>query len=85
MDRVTEALDTCNYVVGVFLDAKKAFDTIDHGKILMRKYYGIKINILNWLKSDLSDRSQYVEYNINNSEITNIYHGLPQESILGPL
>ena len=36
VDRVTKALDTGKYVVGVFLDLKKAFDTIDH-TILLRK------------------------------------------------
>ena len=36
VERVTKALDTGKYVVGVFIDLNKAFDTIDHG-ILMRK------------------------------------------------
>ena len=35
VERVTKALDTGKYVVGVFIDLKKAFDTTDHG-ILMR-------------------------------------------------
>ena len=43
VERVTKALDTGKYVVGVFLDLKKAFDTVDHA-ILLRKLecYGIK-------------------------------------------
>ena len=30
IERVSKALDTGKYVVGVFLDLKKAFDTVDH-------------------------------------------------------
>ena len=36
VERVTKALDTGKYVVGIFLDLKKAFDTVDHA-ILLRK------------------------------------------------
>ena len=52
VERVTKALDTGKYVVGVFLDLKKAFDTVDHA-ILLRKLecYGIRGNILNWFTS----------------------------------
>ena len=86
VERVTKALDTGKYVVGVFLDLKKAFDTVDHA-ILLRKLecYGIKGNILNWFTSYLSYRSQYVEYNSKHSEIKHIHRGVPQGSILGPL
>ena len=86
VERVNKALDTGKYVVGVFIDLKKAFDTIDHG-ILMRKLelYGIQRNILNWFKSYLSYRCQYVEYKNTISERKYIHHGVPQGSILGPL
>ena len=74
VERATKALDASNYVVGVFLDLKKAFDTIDH-TILLRKLesYGIKGNILNWFISYLSYRSQYVDYNSKHIQKENIY------------
>ena len=52
VDKVSRALDTGKMVVGVFLDFKKAFDTVDH-KILLRKLqlYGIGGNIHDWLYS----------------------------------
>ena len=86
VERVTKALDTGTYVVGVFLDLKKAFDTVDHA-ILLRKLecYGIKGNILNWFTSYLSYRSQYLDYNSKHSERKHIHHGVPQGSILVPL
>ena len=40
VERVTKALDTGKYIVGVFLDLKKAFDTVDHC-ILLNKLENI--------------------------------------------
>ena len=86
VERVTKALDTGKYVVGVFLDLKKAFDTVNH-VILLRKLecYGIQGNILNWFISYLSYRSQYVDYNSKHSERKHIHHGVTQGCIFVPL
>ena len=86
VERVTKALDTGKYIVGVFLDLKKAFDTVDHCILLNKlEKYGIRGNILNWFKSYLSFREQFVEYNDCHSDKKQITHGVPQGSILGPL
>ena len=86
VERVSKALDTGKYVVGVFLDLNKAFDTVDHSILLNKLYlYGIRGNIYNWFKSYLTNRSQYVEYNNVKSKTEIITHGVPQGSILGPL
>ena len=73
-------------MVGVFLDLKKAFDTVDH-QILLDKLYahGLRNNIYEWFKSYLANRSQYVMYNNSKSETKHVTHGVPQGSILGPL
>ena len=70
----------------MFLDFKKAFDTVDH-RILLRKLYayGIRGNILKWFESYLTDRSQYVAYCGVESKVLPIICGVPQGSILGPL
>ena len=75
------------YVTGaIFLDLKKAFDTVNHD-ILIDKLnrYGIDGNELTWFKSYLCDRSQTVNINSCLSEFNNINIGVPQGSILGPL
>ena len=73
-------------MIGVFLDLKKAFDTVDH-KILLDKMHahGIRGNILRWFRSYLTNRSQFVSYDGGQSEIQSITCGVPHGSILGPL
>ena len=68
------------------MDLSKAFDTLDH-KILLSKldHYGIRGPWLAWLKSYLSNRKQFVNYNGQCSSYGNIVCGVPQGSILGPL
>ena len=73
------------YTVGVFVDLKKAFDTIDH-KILIRKMmkYGFRGVVSNWLKSYITDREQIVQLGHCKSGWLKIMCGVPQGSILGP-
>ena len=56
---INNALDSGKILIGVFLDLKKAFDTVNH-KILLYKLfiYGIRGNILKWFNSYLNERQQ---------------------------
>ena len=85
-DRISNALYHGEYVLGVFLDFSKAFNTVDH-EILLRKlyYYGIRGIAYDWLNSYLSHRSQYILYEEVKSPHKTITCGVPQGSILGPL
>ena len=67
----------------MFLDLKKAFDTVDHHILLKKLYaYGIRGHIIKWFESYLYDRSQYVIYNNEYSETHPIKCGVPQGSTL---
>ena len=86
VEKVTSAIHKQESTIGVFIDLKKAFDTVDH-KILLSKLqcYGIRGLALDWIKSYLANLSQYVCYNNSNSQLNNIKCGVPQGSILGPI
>ena len=70
----------------LFIDLKKAFDTIDHEILLSKlELYGFKGVSLNLFRDYLSDRTQVTVINNVNSETSFISCGVPQGSILGPL
>ena len=86
VDKVTSAVEKNESTLGIFLDLSKAFDTIDHDILLYKlEYYGFRGIVLNWFKSYLENRKQFVRYQSCDSEYKNIKCGVPQGSILGPL
>ena len=85
-ETIRKTLDNNKYGCGVFIDLKKAFDTVNHDILLQKlEHYGIRESALSWFKSYLSDRKQYVNINGTNSETKNVTCGVPQGSVLGPL
>ena len=78
-------IDKGNSNFAVFLDIKKAFDTVDHEILLQKlKFYGIMSDELNFFKSYLTNRSQFCRIRGFKSPIGRVLLGVPQGSILGP-
>ncbi|KAL5248062.1 hypothetical protein ACHWQZ_G017289 [Mnemiopsis leidyi] len=70
----------------IFLDIKKAFDTVNHNILLSKlKHYGIKNIALDWFVSFLRGRKQQTRVGSRISNFTEITSGVPQGSILGPI
>ena len=70
----------------LFIDLKSAFDTIDIDILLKKlEHYGMRNNVLDLIKSYLTDRKQYVNCGDLKSEILSVLCGVPQGSVLGPL
>ena len=86
LQEIKESIDKNGIAIGIFVDFQKAFDTVNH-EILLRKleHYGIRGITNDWFKSYLSNRKQFVQINNTKSELSNIDHGVPQGSVLGPL
>ena len=83
---IKESIDKGKYGCGIFIDLRKAFDTVNHGILLKKlEHYGIRDNMLDWFQSYLSDRKQYVDINGKSSDLLDITCGVPQGSVLGPL
>ena len=85
-DKIQRAIENKEYACGIFLDLKKAFDTVDH-KILLKKmeYYGVRGIANQWFSSYLINRKQFVSVGNAISEQKPITCGVPQGSVLGPL
>ena len=86
VQKIQEVIKGNNVAVGVFIDLKKAFDTVNH-TILLNKLdsYGIRGIAKNWIKSYLTNHKQYVSIDGFESEMEYVFHGVPQGSVLGPL
>ena len=86
MEDWTDALDNNLQVDTVYLDFKKAFESVPH-KRLVKKLEGFSIKglLLLWPKNFLKQRQQRVVINGNLSKWTDVLSGIPQRSLLGPI
>lgn len=86
VSELQEALNNSEKSILLCIDFCKAFDTIHHGIMLEKlAHYGFRGIMQNWFNSYLSTRKQIVSIQSEFSEEKEIYFGVPQGSILGPL
>jgi retron-type reverse transcriptase len=89
MDDIRTSMDNQQLTGAVFLDLRKAFDTVNHARLLNKlPSYGINDAELMWVSIYLFSRTQVVNFEGTLSEenyITHGRHGVPQGSTLGPL
>ena len=86
VEEITNSLDNHEATVGVFIDLKKTFDTVDHSILIEKLYhYGIRGTANTWICSYLMNRFQYVTINGTNSDYMNVLCGVPQGSIIGSI
>ena len=82
-DEITRAMENGDVCIGVFIDFRKAFDTVDHNILLEKLYhYGVRDVAYNWLHSYLTERQQFVEFGGVKSKVVNVPCGVPQGSNL---
>lgn len=83
---ISNSLHKGNYIKAVLIDLQKAFDTIDHKKLLKKCHdYGLRGKCHNILKSYLENRKACTKIDNEISDTTDVCFGVPQGSVLGPL
>ena len=86
INTLIEAHESFTPIDVVYLDIRKAFDSVPHNELLTKLWsMGIRGSLWKWLNAYLTDRKQCVRVNKSISEVLPVLSGVPQGSILGPL
>ena len=84
---VLDCFEKDMFCLAIFIDLKKAFDTVKHSVILGKlERIGIQGTALDWFESYLDSRKQFIEDgNGTKSKESTLLTGVPQGSLLGVL
>lgn len=86
VNEVIHVIEKGHQVDAIYTDVRKAFDRVRHGMLISKlRELGIHSSLLDWIRSYLSDRHQYVKMMGSKSQRYHVTSGLPQGSHLGPL
>ena len=85
-DHIRQEMNRKNVTGALYINLRKPFVTVSHSFLLSKLPYcricGIEFN---WISDYLFNRTQYVAYNNDCSNLESVTLGVPQGSILGPL
>ena len=85
-DKIFKSKESGKKSAIVYLDVKKAFDTVNHDILIKKlKHYGVDGFVIKWFESFLDNRQQSTRVGNINSENLLVKAGVPQGSILGPI
>ena len=85
MEFTTFAFKHHHQVDVLYTDFSKAFDKVNHSILISKlSRFNLPINLIYWLKSYLSNRRQFVNFNTKKSSEFKVNSGVPQGSHLGP-
>lgn len=86
LDDITNSLDEGEGLDMIYLDYRKAFDSVPHKRLIHKvQNYGFGDTYINWIKDFLTSRKQQVFLRGHFSEPRDVLSGVPQGSVMGPL
>jgi len=82
----TEALDNGLGIDVLWLDYRKAFDSVSHCKLIEKlRALGIQGDLIRWIEQFLINRTMRVGVRGSLSDLINVLSGVPHGSVLAPL
>ena len=85
-DSILDNLDHQKITCSIFLDLRKAFDSVNHDILLKKlEHYGFRGSIWRLLNSYLKGRKICTKVDNSISKFYDVEFGVPQGSVLGPL
>nr|VZI20893.1 unnamed protein product [Spirometra erinaceieuropaei] len=85
LEHWTRAVDRGDMVHAIYIDFKKAFDSVPHHRLLYKlSRAGVRDKLLMWIRSFLIGSSQAVHVGDQQSAEVAVKSGVPQCSVLGP-
>ena len=81
-----KVIEEHGYIDVIYTNFAKAFDAVPHKRLMRKvKSYGFKGDLLNWIKSFLTNRRQRVKVGGSILDWSKVKSGVPQGSVLGPI
>ena len=86
IDNLARGLRDKQQIDAILLDFSKAFDRVPHERLLLKlHHYGIRGQLLAWIRDFLSERTQQVILEGTKSSVASVTSRVPQGTVLGPL